>query len=457
MNDVISFQNGAETALVRNAFLDNHTYTSILPTYKIQTLYEWFGLNEMLLRIPSMLMLCFALVVVYCLGRKIFGDKTISLVMIVVMSGLFLVNAAKFALIDSWIFALQIMLYIAFILYIKQPKLEWKILIHALILFGAIVAPYAILVWTVGLSIYFYLAHYQGDRLVRLHHWISVLVVIALVLFMDFDQVNRLYDIDWVFFWIYTLLGVSPWIAFVPAGLIDLIQKLHKKEEMAILIFGGLLMSLLTASLSIQFFIALIVAKQVQLYFQKNYPYENFVKAIGVLHIVTFVSLSIIALLWAFSDLQMMGFRVVMMICLVYWIPSFVAIIGLYSKRQNLIVGGMSSAGVLVTLFFWLQYAPLAIDYFNTEKKIVKQAMETYPIDAYYYQPFRSDILVPHNAYAFDIYGLYFYGKEDLKTTKSVSISPLIEEENEHTYRSNMPIWGGKKWYEVTAIKSEKN
>ena len=67
--------------------------------------------------------------------------------------------------------------------------------------------------------------------------------------------------------------------AFFPAAIVDLIQKLRKKEEMAIISFAFLLFSMISFGLVLQFAIAFMIAKQLENYFKPNYPLADLVKS----------------------------------------------------------------------------------------------------------------------------------------------------------------------------------
>src|SRR5690606_40317093 len=78
-------------------------------------------------------------------------------------------------------------------------------------------------------------------------------------------------------------LGILPWLAFLPAAFVDLFIKLKKREEMAIILSGFLVFSILSFGLVLQVALALLVAKQVENFFKPNYPFAGWVKSTAVL------------------------------------------------------------------------------------------------------------------------------------------------------------------------------
>ncbi len=195
------------------------------------------------------------------------------------------------------------------------------------------------------------------------------------VSFLAFDFM----DLSHLQFVGYSFLGLLPFIGFLVAALRDLFYKLKRGEELAQLLAVALLAALLTQSLLFAFLLAFITAKQVQHYFQqKNYPWQDWVKATQVLHLVLVFVGAIVALVSGFIQYQADGFRMVLGCGAAYWMFSFLGVVGLYGFRRDYVLGGMTLAGVLTLLFFWLQVYP----YLHLQRNWPERLTAKIPADA---------------------------------------------------------------------------
>jgi hypothetical protein len=160
---------------------------------------------------------------------------------------------------------------------------------------------------------------------------------------------------------LFSLLGMAPLSGFLVAGLRDLVYKLRRGEELSFILLAGLVGSLMVQSVLFPFFLAFLAAKQAELYFgQGPYPWEGWVKAVTVLHLIVVFMVVVLALIGGFIQFESAGFRALLGTCAGYWMFSFLGVIGLYGKRRDYTLGGMILAGVVALLLFWVQVYPYA-------------------------------------------------------------------------------------------------
>jgi len=115
----------------------------------------------------------------------------------------------------------------------------------------------------------------------------------------------------------------------------------------------------LAFSVSWQAFLALLIAKQMTVYFKENYPFQDWVKTGAILHLLLVFSAAFLLLYNGFIYFEGEGYRAGMSISGSYWALSFVGVIGLYGMRRPLALGATLLSGLIGMSFFWMQLYPL--------------------------------------------------------------------------------------------------
>lgn len=229
-----------------------------------------------------------------------------------------------------------------------------------------------------------------------------------------------------------SILGMLPWIAFLPAAIIDMTKKLKRKEELSILSSGWLLGAILSFSLGLQAIFALLIAKQIEAFFHPNYPYANWVKTFAALNIVAAFIGGIFLMLNGFYALEMEGFRLGMSIGAVYWIPAFLAVVGIFGKNNRLITGGAALSGLLLTSFFWIRGGFVLETFRSTPQQVCEAAAATGKKgDIFFFADER-----PENN--FFLYGRkYFRDALHIRVEDMQSIRPTIDDAI--VFKNNVP------------------
>lgn len=382
MNDAISILEGAETDNLLKACLSLEGTIPItdsifpFPKWLLVKNYEAVGFNLFLLRLPNVLVLILAMVGFVVLGKRLFGLPTILLSLVVIASNFLVVTFSKFVAFDCWLLAFELLAFISLVLLLKQPIWKWRILFWVCTLGAVLTDPKSVLVFAFGIYLFLIFTHTDGKKLVNPFNILMWLITISAAFFsggLKYDGSGFFFNYAQTGFrdyFLISLAGVLPWIAFLPAAVLDLFQKLKKREEMAVILFSFVFFSVLSFGLILQVAFAILIAKQVENYFKPGYPHTNFVKTIAVVNLVFSFVLVAGFLLTGYDTFGEIGFRARMGLAGIYWAFGFLAIIGLFGKNKRMIVGGMALSGMLAMLMFWTQISPLLENYRSFPEKL---------------------------------------------------------------------------------------
>ena len=383
MNDYTTYLNGAETENILTAQAAEGTSeaAAIFPaqvTKLMGILSEW---QPFFLRLPSVLVLLLTLFSIYFFGKKIFRQSTALMLLLVLGSSLLVPNLAKFASNDMWLLLATTTYALTTILFAKQKQSKWLIINALSLLLGFAIHPLSMCIFAGIFSLYVHFRHPKGrENTALLATGVTAFALLLIGYFGGFLPTAGTYfgltNLAIRDFTFMTFIGVLPWIAFLPAALVDMWRKMRKGEEFSTLTFGWLIAACLSMSVAVQVIFALLIAKQIQLFFAKNYPYENLVKLFAVLHLVGAFILGAGLMVNGWQFLQGTGFRAGMAVNAVYYIPTFMAIIGIFGRDLRLILGGSALAGLFVTLFFWLQLNYIFENYRSLPRRAVAEAQK---------------------------------------------------------------------------------
>lgn len=366
LNGTLPVWSGAEEASLEGA--KELLFEGIPPNFSAAFIgvldFRWE--DKFIIRLPSVLLLLISFLGIYAWGKKIFGKETMITTLVVLASSFLLVNVAKFATSDAWLFCFQIMAVLSLLIYLKQPLKSWNIWHAVFTGLALLIHPVSTLVLMGTLSIFLFIFHPNGKNLKGLFYWFIPLALVAFSFlkgFPNFANHNPFFvSYGTVGIGSYCLLmiyGVLPWFAFLPPGMRHTIKLFRKKEELSIIMLGLFIASVLSMSLVTQFVFAFLITKQIQGLFSDKYPYYNFVKAGAVLHLLIVVMGAMLLMVGGWQELKGLGFRTMMSFGTIYWFASFAGVVGIMMKNRRLILGSAAIAGVMVTFMFWGQIFPL--------------------------------------------------------------------------------------------------
>ncbi len=320
------------------------------------------AMDEFRLRLPGAALVFLALPFYYILARRLVGTEVVLNTLALAAASLLLPNLAKVASGDIWAMLLQWLSFAALIRYLKQPERGWQLGFYALFALAIWNQPVHALVFVLAAAAFLYWQHPQGRQLWRLNPWaMGLLTAGVLYALQALDTSGRTFYFGFRTgrFLIYNLLGVLPFLGFVLSGLWEHGQRFRKKEEMSVLYTAGFLAALLGHSLALHPLLLMIAARQMRNYFADGFPHRGIVKAGAVLHLVAAACFLIVFMMGSFLQFRGIGFQAGLATGGLYWVASFVAVIGLVGLRPKYVLGGTVFSGVLLTTAFWIQFSPL--------------------------------------------------------------------------------------------------
>jgi hypothetical protein len=320
------------------------------------------------------------IVVIQCYG---YGQKLLGLSrtwgwMIILVSIPVWVQIAKTASFDIWLAVFQLTAVFSALQYLKSPGWSHQLLSLVALLIAGWLAPISTLVFSLILWVLLWRLHPQGKGMIRLG-WLPVQGVL-LVALLAMPPAQPLpfwlgwegsFPLGWQL--LLLLIGVLPWLPFLPGVLADLYRNGRRKEEFSVL-FGGLwLAALLSGGVIALIVLGLLLARQVSAFHLQGYPWKNLVKTFALLHlVVAFIAITV-GMMGGYYQFGAVGFRAAMAAGSVYWIASFVSVIGLYGQRPGYLWGGMAAAGAWLLFIGNVQVGPLV----EQERSFVKKTLST--------------------------------------------------------------------------------
>lgn len=328
-------------------------------------LYDDGPLALFSLRLSGPILLIAALGIGWWLGRRLFGKITIWLALLLLAASLLLPNLAKRATLDSWVFAAQLTFGLSTLTLLKQTRLSVQVAWVAGLVVALILEPLGSLLFAIPLILFLWRSHPEGRQLLNIRLWgIVLLLVLGIGLLWGLPWLDRGISFGWLRSGYGRYLGwqvvaTLPFIGFVLGGLRDLFFKLRRGEEFAVLVSGWLLAALLSQSPTLSWVLALLAAKQMQLYFHPRYPFHAWVRGGALLQLILAFGAFFLAMVYGFWEFGAVGFRTALLVSSVYWGFCLAGAIGLYGFQHRLLIGGPILAGVGLTFMFWIWFYPL--------------------------------------------------------------------------------------------------
>ena len=350
-----------------------------LPQWLQAGIFEAFGFSPFGWRAVPVVFLLGGAWFFYNIGRRVFGEGTVVLTLLVLGSSLLVVNLAKFASADVPFLVLSMVLTVLTLLVLKQPEKNWKW--YYLVALGAATAtaPVSTVLFAAALTVGLLVAHPQRRRLPAplLLGATAVAGGIAFVLngfriaFPDYQFIDLNLRTDYGGYAVAQVIGFLPWFGFLLAALWNVVVQWRRGEELSIIAGVWLIAALASGSAASQWVLALLIAKNGINYFKDGYPLRGLVQTGAVLQVVFVFFLASYQMIDGFERLGGAGFRVFMGISAAYWIPSIVALSGLVGKNRRTAIAGTAMSGILATLLYWILLNPIVQDTRNQPRLMV--------------------------------------------------------------------------------------
>lgn len=401
--DVITVWPGAE-AWALNQSLSFESGQS-LPTFLQRSLlapgsqlFPQADLFYLFPRLLSALLLLASCGLYYRWGSRLFGKNTVELQLMVVAASLWLPFFGKVAAFDSWAFFGQLGFWLSTLLLAQTQAKKYQFYQGLFALLAALAAPLSTLLFL--LVFYAALAWWRPLRLPWVGGIASAIMVLV-VLGVQYEAATLTYaffgakGLSYGQLLLYSLLGVLPAIGFVLSGFRDLLFKWRQQEALAITLGISLFAAFWAQSLLFAFFLAVLAGKQLQLIQLARYPWHNWVRGAAVVHLIFAFLAAFLSLMTGLLQFQGEGYRAMLGMAAAYWIFSLLAVLGLYAERRDFSLGGTIFAGLLATLFFWVQVYPfIEIDRSWPQQQISQMPAPTNK-GATYYVPLSQKELSP--------------------------------------------------------------
>ena len=354
--------------------LSGYRFSAVLQAFG-ESSQALLGKSAWAFRFPMLLLAMGLLLLLSELGRILFGESRKNLQLAVFMSSVWSLFAFSQMGGDAWLLAALAGYGLTAVLYLKRPSAP---LLVENILFLSLALWIAWLPALLG-SMAFWLVlrffHPFGKRLSGLYSsllWLPALAAGASgylfyepeLFLMAFPQQGQWSELSsglsaftaWAemkpgVYLLLQVLALLPWLGFLAAGLYEMVLNLRKREEMSLLAAAFLLGGLFSFSLLPQWAFAILIARQLEGYVKKNYPYGNLVKGFAILQLV--ISFALVFVLVFFGTLSGTAtYGKFALKGLLLWVPAVAGIVGLLMKRPVLYIGGPLVAAFAGWLLF---------------------------------------------------------------------------------------------------------
>lgn len=376
-NDLMTIWSGAEASwLWASLSLEK---TSFLPLAAMKILAQTQENFPFIPRVTGAVLFLASVLGFYHIAKPYLGKMVVLLTALVLGAGFLIPVLSKLATLDIWIFSFHFLTFFTMIRYLKQPDVIWRGLFYLGLSFSILIQPVSALVFLMGSAAFLWWKHPQGRRLVTLNPWIA-----GLLLTVVFHYLGLLHwQNEWLIFstggadfgkyMLFNFIGILPFVGFWVGGLRDLVYKLKKGEEMALMLASLILFSILAQSPVLQAGFALMITKQMLLFSDEQYPFKNWVRATTMIHLLFAFVLSVLLMLGGMTEFGGLGFRSGLIFSFMYWAVGLIGIFGLYGTQRTMLIGGPVASGVLSMFIFWMQLYPLVESQRNLPKRLIEK------------------------------------------------------------------------------------
>jgi len=236
------------------------------------------------------------------------------------------------------------------------------------------------LLWGLGLSIYFFLLHPNktNTKNILLKGVLPMSLIGGVFYLTQGLGKNDAFVLAYgnISYWKYLLfsfLAVLPWMGFLIAALLDVFMKIKSREELAIISLGWLVFGLASMSLVVQFLFAYLIAKHVLNFLKKPYPYDGLVKSVTLfILLLSFIGVTLM-LIGGWQQLGAGGYQSALAVGALYWGFGFLGAMGLFLREKRFILGGLGMSVLLVTFAFWGKVYPLVEKFRELPRQLSEQ------------------------------------------------------------------------------------
>ena len=370
---------GAEVAQLKGAVLDGQAFT--MPQFLSKSVA--LGTREMrffLLRMPGVLFFASGMLAWFFLGTKLLGRSLAGFAALATGSMLAVPFLVKTATGDSWLLVSMSCQILFLMIALKSEKKIWRIGYWFCALVALTTAVVPTLLWAAAGGILVKVLHPGATKLRGLLYWPGWLLLAAAAFWSGIHALPSTEYLwvsygstplsGWAVFW---LIGLVPWLGFLPAAIAEMVTRLKRREEMAVFTAVWLGSALASGTAALIPAIAFLTSRQALRFFRKGYPWGTWVKTGFILQQIMLFLITFFYLLDSADTFGPGGFRQAMITGLMLWIPGLGILIGLFSQKPTLTWGSLLAAGLLPVFIGLSVYYPMIESRRNLPNRLTEQ------------------------------------------------------------------------------------
>jgi len=139
--------------------------------WSIAVSYKIFGVNEFAVRMPSVLAVLLTCLLLFLLGRPLFGEKNAKRAAIILATSVQLPLMGKIAFTDATLLLSQTIAVLSLLNFLYRPSWKWNLGLWFGIALGVLVKGPPIILLTGGIWLLLALFHPQRKNLIKTHPW----------------------------------------------------------------------------------------------------------------------------------------------------------------------------------------------------------------------------------------------------------------------------------------------
>jgi len=139
--------------------------------WTIAVSYQLFGINEFAVRIPSVLAILFTCLLVYRLGRALFGEKEALWAAVILATSVQLPLMGKISFTDASLLLFQTIAVLSLFNFLYKPSWKWNSLFWGSMAIGILVKGPPIILLTGGIWLLTAIFHPKRKVLIKTHPW----------------------------------------------------------------------------------------------------------------------------------------------------------------------------------------------------------------------------------------------------------------------------------------------
>lgn len=363
LSDTMTIWDGAESSFLYG--LTSQEKPSFLPFLINQLFGNNTGGLATMPRLLGVSLLTLSLGFFYFSSHLLIGKKAALMTILVSISSFTLPLLSKIATADIWLFSFQLMAFISMVRFIKKPAILFRSLFYLFVAAGILIEPLSSMIIFLIVPTFIFVMGKERKALLQLNPWLATIFLSVI-----FHYSGHLYWKNDTFllnafqsgygkFILVTTIGILPFFGYLLGAFRDVSYKLKRKEEFSILFFPVVIAALIGQSPLLVFGLAILIAKQMILFLDKNYPFGNWIKVGAVLNLTFSFFIAVFLMFKGLQEFGGIGFRVGLGFSLAYWSLGVAGIIGLFSKDKRILWGGTLLNGLMSFLILVSAVYPL--------------------------------------------------------------------------------------------------